>query len=108
MYRSPNSNAENSNKLSQLLNKIKDTPHTHLLVMGDFNYKEINWSDNTTTVSENHPASLFLESIRDNYLHQHVNMFTRMRGEDTPHILDLVLTNEENMIDEIHYQPSFR
>jgi hypothetical protein len=29
---------------------------------------------------------------------------TRWRGSDTPHILDLIITNEENMISDIEYQ----
>ena len=28
----------------------------------------------------------------------------RVRGEDTPNLLDLIITNEKNMIDSIEYQ----
>jgi hypothetical protein len=45
----------------------------------------------------------FLESIRESYLIQHVTEVTRVRDNSEPSILDLILTNEENMIDEIIY-----
>ena len=31
--------------------------------------------------------------------------YTRYRGDQTPHVLDLVFTNEENMIDNIQFHP---
>ncbi len=30
---------------------------------------------------------------------------TRIRGDETPHVLDLIFTHEENMIDSIDHQP---
>ena len=32
-----------------------------------------------------------------------MNKPTRWRGTDTPHVLDLVFTNEENMVSEMEY-----
>jgi hypothetical protein len=37
------------------------------------------------------------------FLIPHVNKPTRWRGTDTPHVLDLVFTNEENMVSELEY-----
>ncbi|MES9905329.1 MAG: reverse transcriptase domain-containing protein [Sedimenticola sp.] len=105
IYRSPNSPTEAYENIGRMFKKMKDLRSSHLLIIGDFNYKEINWSEKTTSVGENHPATLFLEITRDHYLFQHVDKATRMRGNDTPHLLDLVMTNEENMIDQISYQP---
>ena len=48
IYRSPSSSEENFYHLKTLLLKCKDTNHTHMLLMGDFNFKEINWSEMTT------------------------------------------------------------
>ena len=39
------------------------------------------------------------------YLTQHIDQPTRIKGTDTPIILDLVLTNETNMIERIEYLP---
>ena len=35
--------------------------------MGDFNFKEIDWVNQATTLSEDHMSTLFLENVRDNY-----------------------------------------
>ena len=74
-------------------------------VVGDFNYREINWINNSTTVSENHPATKFLECIRDAYLYQHVKEPTRVRENNEPSTLDFVLTNEESMVENINFDP---
>lgn len=105
VYRSPSGPPDTYKNIDRMIKEACDMKSSHLLIMGDFNYKEINWENSTTSVSENHPASLFLEVIRDRYLYQQVRHFTRIRGAETPHLLDLVFTNEENMIDEINYLP---
>ena len=46
---------------------------------------------------------IFLETVRDLYLTQHVKQLTRNRHGNIPSILDLVLTNEESMITEMDY-----
>ena len=105
LYRSPNSTMANSEQLTTLINKLHKEKYSYLLVVGDFNYREINWIDNSTTVSENHPATKFLECIRDGYLYQHVKEPTRVRENNEPSTLDCVLTNEENMVENINYDP---
>ena len=42
LYRSPNTDEENNNKLLEILEGVKQLRPTHLLLVGDFNYK-INW-----------------------------------------------------------------
>ena len=61
--------------------------------MGDFNYKGINWL--TSQASET-TAQQFLDCLEDSFLTQHVTEPTR---EDS--ILDLVITDEPDMIDEV-------
>jgi len=76
-------------------------------MMGDFNLPNIdreswnNKSDNTEAQDYN-----FTQCIQDNVLYQHVNKPIRWRGTDTPHVLDLVFTNEENMVSEKEYLSS--
>jgi endonuclease/exonuclease/phosphatase family metal-dependent hydrolase len=70
------------------------------MVMGDFNFPKIDWKGDKN--SEN-----FLESIRDSYLFQHVLENTRMRENCEPRTLDLILTNDENMIEELNYTSPF-
>ena len=43
IYRSPNSTTANSEQLTTLINKLHKEKYSHLLVVGDFNYREINW-----------------------------------------------------------------
>ena len=67
LHRSPSSSRENFNKLTNVLYHVKSLRHSHLLLMGDLNFKEIDWVNQATTVSEDHISTLFLENVRDNY-----------------------------------------
>ena len=42
--------------------------YSHVLITGDFNYKEIDWLTIESTVDIDNDASIFLENIRDLYL----------------------------------------
>ena len=67
--------------------------------------KEIDWTNETTSVSENHNSSLFLETVRDSFLFQQVSKPTRMREHENDSLLDLILTNEQNMVEDLQYLP---
>ena len=73
--------------------------------MGDFNFKEINWCEMTTSVNETHISSQFLECVRDTYFFQHILNPTRYREGNESSVLDLILTNEEEMVTDIKYLP---
>ena len=75
------------------------------MLLGDFNLREINWDTETSNVNENHLDTKFLEAVRDNYLFQHLKQVTRIRENQQGSLLDLILTNEENMVDNIRYLP---
>ena len=105
VYRSPNSSADNNTELLNLFLRMRDLNPSHVLIMGDFNLGEINWSSNLSNTNENHIASQFLECIRDCFLYQHVKNNTRYRTGSEPSLLDLILTNEEDMINIINYMP---
>jgi hypothetical protein len=77
---------------------------SHTLIVGDFNHPEIDWADESSPRDGNHPASLFLESVRDSFLIQNITKPTHFRGKQTPNILDLVFTSEESMIDELRHE----
>ena len=61
--------------------------------MGDFNYPGIDWR---TSKGSSKVDITFIETLNDNYLHQHVREPTR--GD---RILDLVLSSSESDIDTI-------
>ena len=43
----------------------------------------------------------FLDTLQKNFLIQHVQTATQVRGSDTPHVLDLVITDTYDIIDDI-------
>ena len=104
VYRSPNnSQGENTNLYNLIEVAIKG--RSHVLLVGDFNHPEVDWENETTPNNSDHKASIFMEKvIRDNFLYQHVRRPTHYRGEQTPTLIDLVLTNEEGMIDNITHK----
>jgi len=102
IYRSPTSSITNNEDLNQQICMLStNVMATHILIMGDFNYPNINWKYGTTTPSS--PESSFLDAVNDSYLHQHVTNPTRARANQCPGVLDLVLTNEENMLSDLQF-----
>ena len=106
IYRSPNSSIKSSLELTNIIEKVNKSGCSHLCILGDFNFKDIDWNLNISLASEKHVASLFLEALEDNFLHQHVKQATRFRDGQSPSLIDLVITNEEHMIEKISYLPS--
>ena len=89
IYRSPNSNVTNNEKL---FNCIRELSNRNLVVMGDFNYPNIEWND----LHASHDCSEFLNLIMDNFLCQYVNFPTIENN-----ILDLFITSDPNLVNNI-------
>ena len=98
-YRSPDNNLNPILQLQISLNKLveKSLNMPSILLMGDFNFPSIVWSDgyglpnpNPTYGSELN--SVFLETMNDASLEQYVTEPTRQNN-----ILDLVLSNNNNL-----------
>ena len=106
VYRIPHSTDQNSLEVINLFERANDSSDTHKLVMGDFNFRGINWKTVTTSVGETHIASLFVESVRDSYFVQHVTNPARIRSGNEPSVLDLIFMNEEDMVLELDYLSS--
>ena len=107
-YRSPTTtelSGENNDKLNRLLKCISLKKYSHICIVGDFNYKAINWSSWTTTLSDDSSEARFIETLRDCYFHQHVEEPTRRRGTNEPSLLDLVFSNETMQVSEIVHNP---
>ena len=102
LYRRGESNGENNELLLETIQHIYNMNYTHVLIMGDLNFRDIDW-ESSTTVRNNTAdiSSQFIECLRDCYLFQHVQEPTRQRGTDNPSTLDVLLTNEENMIADL-------
>jgi len=101
VYRSPNCNRDNHDHLRSLMQNATKVYTSHILIMGDFNYGEINWKNGTSPNALTNPATTFVKTLRDLYRHQHITDPTHYRADQHPNILDLVITNEEGMVDNL-------
>ena len=90
MYRSPNSLQDNNSELFTLFDEICKKPGYKLFI-GDFNFPNITWTTGQTNSSL---EGKFMDTLRKYFLEQHVSSPTRARGQATPHLLDLVITDE--------------
>jgi len=86
------------NELSQLFESIRQAANFNcpLLIMGDFNYPDINWE----TLQSDPNGKDFIKLVLDCYLEQHVCEPTRLNN-----ILDLVFTAELNVKNDITILP---
>ena len=107
LYRSPtktNESEENNIKMNHLINQLaSNKKYTHICLVGDFNYKDIDWKKWSSPHPETSSEEKFLETLRDSFLYQHILEPTRRRGSDEPSLLDLVHTGEEEQISELSY-----
>ena len=100
-YRPPSSNLC-IEELKNCLLKIPNLHRGNLLLCGDFNLPDINWSKNNL---KEHPAHsgesrLWLETMAEFGLSQHVSFPTRLSNT-----LDLIITNKEFSVGDIKSCP---
>ena len=105
LYRS-DSNDDEANE--QLLKQVRwvienSPPSCEVIIVGDFNSREINWKNQTCDESATHHSTRLLETILDLGLYQHVEKPTRYRAGQTPHTLDLVITKLPESVGSINY-----
>ena len=85
------------------LNKKDKQKHgiSHLLILGDFNFPEIDWMKYLIKGSDiSLPANCF-DITQDLFLKQHVDFNTRFREGNESSMLDLIFTNEDYMIENL-------
>ena len=92
-YRSPSSTVDNNLNLINLIGNINKLFTGCLILLGDFNFSTINWCNWTTSLGIKSSDNQFLVCLRKNFLSQHVLFPTRVRGTNTPHTLDLIISN---------------
>ena len=69
LYRSPNSSEVQNRQLEEVsIESVAAKKSRYIVLMGDFNYPEINWKEPSATVSDGH-AERFLTLTQDLYLH---------------------------------------
>ena len=100
IYRSPDHNQENVERLCDLICSAATKSNSHILITGDFNFPGIDWR---CMSSSSKMENDFVEAIRDSYLYQHVVEPTRCRHGQNPSTLDLIFTNQEEIMTNIKY-----
>ena len=97
-YRPPNSNLDHLKELKKSL-RVRHASQFNLdqiIICGDFNLPDIDWSTSIASSSES-LHNYFTKFVKDNYLWQLVHFPTRNNN-----ILDLILTNIPDKIHNLH------
>ena len=104
IYRSPSSLNTNNEELHKLLKSLDETCQSQKIIVGDFNYPGIDWTRKEASGQNAIHANMLLSTLDDLYWTQHVNYPTRVRGDNIPSILDLVITSDPDMISTVDCQ----
>jgi len=99
IYRSPSSTDENDKAVNDLITDLSSRHRGDNIIVGDFNH-HIDWSNDIKPTDRS--SQQFITTMQDNFLSQHIMNPTRAIGQNKPHILNLVLTDDE-IIDDIEY-----
>ena len=94
-YRPPSSKSEYMNCFKNFLRKASKTHISQLVILGDFNFPDINWSTGTA-MHNDCLHNEFTKMVRDNFLWQMVEFPTRGAN-----ILDLLLTNIPHKVKDV-------
>lgn len=105
VYRSPSCSEGENDALNDLVEHASSLKFDKIIVMGDFNFPEIDWRNSSHPSNPNHRASKFYESCERSFLHQHVVDPTHRRGDQRPTLDDLVLTLCEDDIASLRHMP---
>ena len=81
-------------------------PKTNICIVGDVNVPNISWINGSGAL-KGLPRSLCLEkdlvqTLNDNFWHQHINFNTRFREHQEPSCLDLVITNDPSIVETLN------
>ena len=104
IYRSPNISVEQDDKLNTQIRQASKK-FKNLVLYGDFNYPEIDWENSSCVKCEEHPAAKFLHLIQDIRYHQLINEFTHYKPNCRPSLIDLILTNNTELPNQIKLYP---
>ena len=89
-----------------MMKEMTSHGNTKMTMVGDFNIKNINWEHLSATANEEQLEHKFIECVRDLYLYQHVKQAIRYRNYQTANILDLIFSNEENLVVKVQHRTS--
>jgi len=90
---------DNDMNLHRVLHEVSNR---FMLLMGDFNYPDIDWASHSVSPSATSGSSEFFKLVEDQFLTQHV--LSPTRGDA---ILDLILTTEPDLISNVSVIQNF-
>ena len=96
IYRSPTMDTNSLQDADALCELIVEMHNKNIILMGDFNYGNIDWNTLQTMPGASAETISFLDCIENNCLNQHVKEPTR--GDN---ILDLILTKDPDIVQEV-------
>lgn len=105
VYLPPKATPDRVTDLSNLIAQASSLNHNETIVTGDFNHPDVDWATLSSRHLQNHTDHILLKCIKDNFLTQHIHQPTREVPLQSPSILDLVITKQENTIDSIDILP---
>ena len=77
--------------MNKLISRISERFNGNsILLVGDFNYRDIDWKKDMSNTNDSHVASKFLDCVHENFLYQLVEEPTHQRGSQTPSLIDLI------------------
>jgi len=95
-YRTPTEQVFGKDIHSKLRDMLLEVSNKNFILMGDFNYWHIDWIIGACETGAMEECRLFLECLQEGFITQHVTSRTTEIS-----ILDLVLTNEPELINEV-------
>ena len=95
-YHSTNQKIFGSDSSLLLRQLLCEVSQYHVILMGDFNYPDIDWESQVAFDSAPIETRLFVDCLMDNFYTQHVKQPTRGNS-----VLDLVITSEPDMVDHM-------
>ena len=99
IYRSPSSPEPDATKeLCEFLDAVSEEHYSEVVIVGDFNYPEIDWAESRSRAGLQHQASSFLSAVQENLFTQHITEGTHYRSGQMSNILDLVITGNKDSI----------
>ena len=92
---------ENSENFNNLIRSTREKSYIYVCLVGDFNFKYVNWKSWTVPHGEKRKGVRFIEAFRYYLLFQHTKESTRTRGNDEGSLIDLLLTNKEMQVSNL-------
>ena len=106
IYRSPSLKLEDTvPEIIDSMQKAASYNPPYLIICGDFNIKNIDWKDERCLPGASLQESAFLQGIKDCLLFQHITECTRFRLGHRPQTLDLLFSNEEDIVQDTCFLP---